>query len=87
MMIAKRRVLIGMIAIQVVLVICYRLITELFYYPNLLWFTLTLAYAWSIRCPQCGRRQVFRGLSFFDLRLPSEHCYYCDSSLSENNKE
>jgi DNA-directed RNA polymerase subunit RPC12/RpoP len=77
-------VLVGMIAIQVVLILGYQLIAEFLYYPNLLWFTLTLAYAGSIRCPQCGRRQVFRGLSVFDLRLPGERCYYCGSSLSSS---
>ena len=52
------------------------------------WFAVlsaivTLAYAFSIRCaaPGCGRRQVFRGWSVFDLRWPSERCYHCNAPL------
>jgi hypothetical protein len=41
------------------------------------------AYAFSIRCsaPGCGRRQVFRGWSAFDLRWLGERCYHCNAPL------
>jgi hypothetical protein len=40
-------------------------------------------YAWSIRCPatNCGKRQVFRGWSLFDLRLPADRCYACGAAI------
>lgn len=42
-----------------------------------------VGYALSIRCPapNCRKHQVFRGMSFFDLRLPGERCYVCNTSL------
>ena len=42
-----------------------------------------IGYALAIRCPApgCGRLQVFRGWSIFDLRWPKERCYYCGSPL------
>jgi len=44
-----------------------------------------VGYALSIRCPvpSCRKHQVFRGLSFFDLRWPSERCYSCGSTLEQ----
>ena len=44
-----------------------------------------VGYVLSIRCPMpgCRKHQVFRGLSFFDLRWPSERCYACGSPLEQ----
>ena len=44
-----------------------------------------VVYAYTIRCPNisCKRRQVFRGSSIFDLRLPSDKCYYCKTKLPD----
>ena len=82
---ATRQVLIGMVAILVVLIACYRLIEDWLFFPTLAWFTATLYVAKSIRCPQCGRGQVFRGPSAFDIRLPSNRCYFCNSKLSNQH--
>jgi hypothetical protein len=40
-------------------------------------------YALSIRCPNplCRRLQVFKSWSFFDIRWPSENCYFCRAQL------
>ena len=48
-----------------------------------------VVYAFSIRCsvPSCGRRQVFRGVSVFDLRWPGERCYYCRALLKPSASE
>jgi hypothetical protein len=48
----------------------------------------SILYAFSLRCPNptCRRRQVFRGWSITDLRLPEESCYYCGVSLSAEYK-
>lgn len=66
---------------QVILIAAYRLGFEWLFYPNLFWAAATLAYALSLRCPVCGRRQVFRGLSIFDIRMPSEKCHSCGNIL------
>jgi len=44
-----------------------------------------VGYALSIRCPVpgCRKQQVFRGLSFFNLRWPSERCHSCGSTLEQ----
>ena len=54
------------------------------------WFALVgglvlVGYALSVRCPvqSCRRHQVFRGLSFFVIRLPKERCYVCHTPLEK----
>jgi hypothetical protein len=56
---------------------------EWHYWLALLGAVVVVAYAFSIRCaaPGCGRRQVFRGWSAFDLRWPGERCYHCNAPL------
>jgi hypothetical protein len=56
---------------------------EWHYWLALLGAVAVVAYAFSIRCsaPGCGRRQVFRGWSAFDLRWPGERCYHCNAPL------
>ena len=63
------------------MVIAYNAGIGWLFYPGLVFFTVLVAYAYSITCPVCGRRQVLRGLSIFDLRLPGERCYSCGCSL------
>ena len=48
----------------------------------LIYSVLVVLYALSLRCTNCGARQVFRGLSFFDIRWPEEECYSCGTDLS-----
>jgi len=45
----------------------------------------TVFYAFFTRCPnpECKAPQVFRGLSAFDIRLPSTHCYKCGTPLKK----
>lgn len=42
-----------------------------------------VGYALSVRCrvQSCRRHQIFRGVSVFDVRLPSERCYVCNAPL------
>ena len=74
------------VAGQIVLITAYQLGYEWLFYPNLLWAAATIAYAMSLRCPVCGRQQVFRGLSVFDMRLPSEKCHFCGGTLDGVNE-
>jgi hypothetical protein len=48
----------------------------------------SILYAFSLCCPNptCRRRQVFRGWSISDLRLPEESCYYCGVHLTAEYK-
>jgi thiamine transporter ThiT len=69
------------VAVQVILIVAYRLGLDWLFYVNLLWGMLTIAYAFSIRCPACHKRQVFRGWSIFDLRLPGAVCFSCGTQL------
>ena len=75
----KGKVLAFLILIQVMFtVICkfFPQVEELFYLS--LGFGLAvITYASTIRCPKCGKSQVFTGISFFDLRLPKMKCHYC----------
>ena len=41
-----------------------------------------VVFALSIKCGKCNARQVFRGWSIFDLRLPEEKCYKCGEKLN-----
>lgn len=42
-----------------------------------------LFYAFSIQCPNCKKKQVFRGWSVFDLKWPQEICYSCCTQLKK----
>ena len=71
---------------QIILIAAYKLGIEWLFYPNLFWAAATLAYALTLRCPVCGRQQVFRGLSVFDIRLPSERCHFCGNTLHNRGR-
>lgn len=82
----KVRILLA-IAGQVILIAAYQFDYEWLFYPNLLWAAAMIAYAISLRCPVCGRQQIFRGLSIFDIRLPSEKCHFCGSPLDGGKED
>jgi hypothetical protein len=56
---------------------------EWHFWISLIFGAFIIFYAFSIRCPiqSCRKQQVFRGLSFFDIHLPSERCHICGASL------
>ncbi len=58
---------------------------EWHFWAALLGAVALVGYALSIRCPvtDCHKLQVFRGMSFFDMRLPGERCYACGASLEQ----
>lgn len=89
-----RQTLIAIFVVEVVFVVVHILLrepVESLGAPIMTWhLTLVLAgaavlsgYAYSVRCPTsgCRARQVIRGWSFTDLRLPTERCYKCGSAL------
>jgi hypothetical protein len=81
---SSRVILLILLAVQVFLIIGFKLFNvELLYYLSLILGIATVGYAFSIQCHACGRRQVFRGLSAFDLRLPGEKCYFCKCDLNK----
>ena len=76
--------LIALLVIQVLLIVLYRLFEiDWLFIPTLVFGFLCIAYALSIKCPSCGRGQVIRSMSIFDVKLPSEKCYYCKAFLNE----
>jgi hypothetical protein len=82
LLISDRTKLLVLLAIQAVMIVGYKLFDfEWVLYPCLILGIFTYVYAYSIQCPLCGRRQVFRGISAFDIRLPDENCYFCKSLI------
>ena len=57
--------------------------TDWLFITPLLFGVFTVFYAFNIKCknPECNAKQVFRGLSFFDIRWPSSKCYKCGKAL------
>jgi hypothetical protein len=83
----KRTQLLALVAGQVLLIGLYMVFdTDLLFYVNLAWILVLVLDAWNIRCPQCGKGQVFRGWSITDLRLPSEKCFYCGASIESHQR-
>ena len=92
--------IVALLLIQVVLVAVYlafrqpaepgdSVLGSYWYFWVVLGFgVFSVLYAFSLRCPNptCRRRQVFRGWSIFDLRLPEESCYHCGVPLSAEYK-
>jgi len=93
-MVTRKQKLIVLLAIQLLLTIAYILFgkNDQDFTEEISWLWVTalvfgsavMFYAWSIRCSTCHARQVFRGLSFFDLRWPGEVCYSCGGKLSKS---
>lgn len=46
----------------------------------------TIGYAYLLKCPVCRAKQVFRGDSFFDLRIPTKKCYLCGCDIDQQNR-
>lgn len=91
----KNTVLKLLIGIEVVLiVICklfersdsnlYLFIHNWYFWAPLAFGIFVFFYAFNIRCPDrfCNARQVFRGLSFFDIRFPGDKCYRCGANMN-----
>lgn len=74
------RVLVLLVAVAL-LAILYRAVDEVFFLPTLIAGAVLVWYSLSVRCPYCHKRQVLRGVSIFDLRLPGNACYSCGSPL------
>jgi len=55
------------------------------FWPALVVGVALTGYALSIRCTEssCRKHQVFPGLSFFDIRWPSERCHSCGLPLEQ----
>lgn len=51
------------------------------YWLGLMWGIFAIAYAIKLGCPQCGAKQVFRGLNVFALRWPQDDCYKCGAKI------
>ena len=92
----KRLKLQVLVAIEVLLIVAHKIDERFFPQPEQFWLSwtyllalglgvLVVAYALSLRCGECGARQVFRGLSFFDIRWPEESCHACGRPISSEN--
>jgi len=86
----KRQILIALLVVEASLAVVHislRSETEPFlswhFLAGLVFGAVVVGYAFSVRCIStgCGARQVFRGLSAFDVRLPEVRCYKCGMSL------
>ncbi len=45
----------------------------------------TVLYAYMQRCNSCGAQQVFRSMSFFDIRFPGKKCWTCSALLESED--
>ena len=81
------------IAIEVVLVIVHRVLTdssnqgpaaliEWHFVVALIFGLFLLLYVFSLKCPNCKSRLVVRGWKFSDLRFPGEMCHKCGHPLN-----
>lgn len=88
----RKRLLQALLVGYIAIIVVHKMV-EHYYPPEKFWlswsFLLSLAYgtavmlyAFSLRCQNCKARQVFRGMSIFDLRWPEETCYSCGASAS-----
>jgi len=81
---SKRNNLVILLSITGAISIAYKLGVSYLFYPAIIFGGLTVIYAFHIKCPNCHRRQVFRGVSIFDLGFPKSNCYNCGSPLNKN---
>ncbi len=87
-----------LILIEIVLIILHRLLDSQKHSTDIIFldwhFLLALGfgifvvlYAFMIKCPICGTRQVVRGVSLSAVKFPSDRCYKCDSLLNQISSE
>lgn len=81
-----------MLGIEIILIIVHKFNTnhsltgsdnfiEWHYILALSFGIFIIIYTLRIKCLKCGARQVFRGFSIWDLRMPEDKCYKCGHSL------
>jgi len=85
--------LIGILVVQLIVTVIHKTSTTSFdatnfyylenwtYWLGMSWGIFAIVYAFKLSCPQCGSRQVFRGLSVFSLRWPQDHCHKCGAKI------
>jgi hypothetical protein len=78
----KKKLLVLMAA-DFFVIFAYKAFVDELFFPAMALVLLTFIYAFKINCKKCRRNQVFRGWSFFDLRLPGEKCYFCGENMEE----
>jgi len=87
-----RRQLKLMLGIEIILIIVHKFYTnhslsdsanfiEWHYLLALSFGIFIIIYTLRIKCPKCGARQVFRGFSVWDMRMPQDECYKCGHCL------
>ena len=86
-----KKKLIVLVSIEIILIVLYVFsrsfnvgqLEEWLYWLTLVFGVYAFLFAFSIKCsnPSCKRRQVFKGLSIIDIRLPGNKCYYCGTNL------
>lgn len=90
---SSRRMLLVLIAIELLLIGVYRwnrsgtgheFVSNPLFLAALGFGIVVVYYAYQLRCPnpQCRARQVFRGPSAFDIRLPATSCQKCGTNIS-----
>ena len=78
---SPRQTLLSLLIIYAILTAAYNLVDERLFYPSLMSGIVVVLYALWIRCPRCRKMQVFRGPSFFNLRMVGTKCYSCGAPL------
>lgn len=51
------------------------------YWLGMGWGIFAIVYVVKLSCPNCGARQVLRGLSVFSLRCPQDQCHKCGARI------
>lgn len=85
-MMSKRSNLILLLLIAGAVSIAYKMGESYLFYPAIIFGGFALIYAYFIKCPYCHKKQVFRGFSILDIKLPKSNCHYCGSPLNKKDK-
>ena len=82
-----RKIILLLLTAVILLDVAYVFGIKSLFYPIIILAAILVIYAFSVKCKNCGRRQVFRGYSIFDIRLPKDSCYYCHTPLSKSKND
>jgi uncharacterized membrane protein len=47
------------------------------YYVALLYGVFFAYYIFTLKCKNCGKKQIWRSNNIFDFRLPNDNCWDC----------
>lgn len=58
-------------------------LNEWHFWTGLMFGYYVIYYMYSLACPSCGSKQIWRSPNFLDWRMPDDKCWHCRHDLNK----